>query len=429
MSEDKLTRNISISVFLISLAGEIAWAVENQFYNDFLSETLIGLGQKDLVPFAVALLVNITTIVGTVTTIIIGSYSDIIGKRKPLLLYGTIFWAVTTALFPVSALFSFLGFGIVIFTAILFDSIMTVFGATVKNAGLNAYVTDITTLKTRSKAMGIVQITVLISFLIVYGALGLLIDFIGYYIFFIIIGILVAVIGLLGVRWTEDSQYLEPMTISTYQHIRNTFKKQSSVDYKNFIIVLLIIAAWQIGLMVFFPYLLIYLRYTIGGGDLLFGLIIMAVAIVISIILSIPLGKLTNKLGRKKMTILSTLFLSIGTFLLGLSAELITLIIAGIITFVFYTGLSISTFTWVKDLYPPEGRGQFSGYWNLFSGTIPMIIGPIIGGTVYTLYGIEAIFDRTPVLVPPDLLFYVAAFVTLITLIPLIFAKEIKIER
>ncbi|TFF85792.1 MAG: MFS transporter [Promethearchaeota archaeon] len=429
MTEDKLTRNISISIFLISLASEIAWAVENQFYNDFLSETLIGLDQADIVPLAIALLVNITTIVGTIATIIIGSYSDVIGKRKPLLLYGIILWAITTALFPVSALFSFLGAGVVIFTAILFDSIMTFFGATTRNAGLNAYVTDITTLKTRPKAMGIVQITLLVSFLIVYGALGLLVDFIGYYVFFIIIGLLVGIIGILGVKNTKESIYLKPMTISTFQHIRNTFKKKSSVDYKNFIIVLLIIAAWQIGLYVFFPYLLIYLRYTVGGGDLLGGLIIMAVAVVVSIILSIPLGKLTNKLGRKKMTLISTLFFSLGIFLLGLSPELITLIIAGIITFVFYTGLSISTFTWIKDLYPEEGRGQFSGYWNLFSGTIPMIIGPIIGGTVYSLFGVEAIFNGNPVLIPPDLLFYVAAFVTLITLIPLIFAKEIKIER
>lgn len=155
----------------------------------------------------------------------------------------------------------------------------------------------------------------------------------------------------------------------------------------------------------------------------------MSVAIVISIILSLPLSKLTNKIGRKKMTLISTLLLSLGIFLIGVSQELFFLLIAGIITFVFYTGLCISTFTWIKDLYPEEGRGQFSGYWNLFSGTIPMIIGPIIGSTVYSLFGIEAIIKGEDVLVPPDLLFFVAALVTLITLIPLYFAKEIKIKK
>lgn len=429
MSDNKLARNLSISVFLISLAGEIAWAVENQFYNDFLSVTLNGLKAPYLVPLAVTLLVNITTSVGTLATIIVGSYSDVIGKRKPLLLYGIIFWAITTALFPVSALFSFLGVGTVIFTAILFDSIMTFFGATVKNAGLNAYVTDVTTLKTRSKAMGIVQITVLISFLIVYGALGFLIDYLTYYGFFIFVGVLVGLIGLLGVKKTEESRDLEPMTISTFQHIKNTFKKQSSVDYKNFLIVLLIISAWQIGLNVFFPYLLIYLRYTIGGGELIPGLAIMVVAIITSIILSIPLGKLTNRLGRKRMSIISTLLFSLGIFLLGISQEIISYLISGTMIFIFYTGLSISTFTWIKDLYPEEGRGQFSGYWNLFSGTIPMIIGPIIGGTVYFLFGIEDVIKGETVLIPPIELFFVAALVTLITLIPLYFAKEVKINK
>ncbi|MBD3196054.1 MAG: MFS transporter, partial [Candidatus Lokiarchaeota archaeon] len=199
MNEEKLPRNIFWSVTLLSLAGQIAWAVENQFYNDFIDETLITMGVPQLGPLAITLLVNITTIIGTLATIIMGSYSDVKGRRKPIMLYGFIFWAITTTLFPVSAFFSFLGVGVVIFTAILFDSIMTFFGGTALNAGFNAYVTDVTTLKNRSKAMGIAQITTLASLLIVYGVLGLLIDIIGYYPFFIVVGLLVGVIGLLGV--------------------------------------------------------------------------------------------------------------------------------------------------------------------------------------------------------------------------------------
>jgi MFS family permease len=425
MSEEKLPRNILISVTLLSLAGQIAWAVENQFYNDFIDETLIAMGVPEFGPIAITLLVNITTCVGTLATILMGSYSDVIGKRKPILLYGFIFWAITTSLFPLSALFNTYGFGVVVFTAILFDSIMTFFGGMSLNAGFNAYVTDVTTLKNRSKAMGIAQITVLASLVIVYGALGMLIDFIEYYMFFILVGILVGVIGLIGVKKTREPKGLEPMNISTFQHIKNTFRKKSSVNYKNFLTVLLVICSWQIGLNVFFPYLIIFLKHTLGNR--MMALMILFVALLISIMFSYPLGKLTNKLGRKRMTLISTLLFSLGMFFIGLSPELITLLLSGIMTFVFYTALSISTFTWVKDLYPSEGRGQFSGYWNLFSGTIPMIIGPIIGGIIAFNFGIKDIDSagRT-VFIPPDMLFFVAALVTLITLIPLIFAKEIK---
>jgi MFS family permease len=129
------------------------------------------------------------------------------------------------------------------------------------------------------------------------------------------------------------------------------------------------------------------------------------------------------------MTFISTLLFSLGIFFVGLSPEIITLLISGTLTFIFYAALSISTFTWVKDLYPEEGRGQFSGYWNLFAGTIPMIIGPIIGGIISTLYGVTALdeFGRT-IFIPPNLLFFVAAVVSLGTLIPLIFAKEIEVN-
>ncbi|GAI65327.1 unnamed protein product, partial [marine sediment metagenome] len=40
------------------------------------------------------------------------------------------------------------------------------------------------------------------------------------------------------------------------------------------------------------------------------------------------------------------------------------------------TSWMVASKTWIKDLYPEESRGQFSGYRNLFEGTIPMVIGP-----------------------------------------------------
>ncbi|MBD3193407.1 MAG: MFS transporter, partial [Candidatus Lokiarchaeota archaeon] len=186
-----------------------------------------------------------------------------------------------------------------------------------------------------------------------------------------------------------------------------------------------VICAWQIGLNVFFPFMIIYLKHTLGSR--MIALVVLFVALLVSIIFSYPLGKLTNKLGRKRMTLISTLLFSLGMFFIALSPETITILLSGIMTFIFYAGLSISTFTWVKDLYPSEGRGQFSGYWNLFSGTIPMLIGPIIGGIIAFSFGTTTTdaIGRT-IFIPPNLLFTVAAFITLLTLIPLYFAKEIK---
>ncbi|MEJ2293924.1 MAG: MFS transporter, partial [Candidatus Lokiarchaeota archaeon] len=121
MSE-KVSREIILRVVFLSLAGEIAWAVENQYYNVFLYEYISPL------PIYISIMVAITTTVGTIATIIMGSLSDVRGRRKPFLLYGYLFWAVTTAIFPLSAYFIPIGVGFAVFTAITFDSIMTFFG-------------------------------------------------------------------------------------------------------------------------------------------------------------------------------------------------------------------------------------------------------------------------------------------------------------
>ncbi|MEJ2293801.1 MAG: MFS transporter, partial [Candidatus Lokiarchaeota archaeon] len=116
---------------------------------------------------------------------------------------------------------------------------------------------------------------------------------------------------------------------------------------------------------------------------------------------------------------------SLSLFLFGLSNNEITLVITGTMWLVFYTALSVSTFAWVKDLYPSESRGQFSGYWNLFSGTIPMVIGPLIGGWIATEFGIYGEISPSQWgYIPPPLIYFVAAIFALITFIPLIFAKE-----
>ncbi len=84
------------------------------------------------------------------------------------------------------------------------------------------------------------------------------------------------------------------------------------------------------------------------------------------------------------------------------------------------------TFTWAKDLYPAESRGQFSGYWNLFSGTIPMIIVPLIGGWIATQFGEYSLIGDQMGFIPPPLIYFATALFALITFIPLLFAKEYK---
>ncbi len=415
----KLSKNILISVLLFSLAGQIAWAVENQYYNVFLYNVISPT------PFYISLMVAITTIVGTVSTILMGSISDIKGKRKPFLLYGFIFWAITTALFPLSALFTSISVEIAVVLAITFDSIMTFFGGMALNAALNAYMTDVTTLENRGKLISLSQMMLLLSLLIVFGVSGILINLFGYYIFFYIIALVVGIFGIIGGILIKESTTIETLNLSIFSHISNTFKKDKRVDYQNFFIILIVIMCWEIAVNVFFPFLLIYLEHFIGLSIIMSSLLIF-IAILLSIVLSYPVGILIDRFGRRKITFVSVLLFSISAIILGIFTEILTILIAGIILFLAYTSLSIATFTWIKDFYPEEGRGQFSGYWNLFSGTIPMIIGPLIGGWFATEFGRIAFINGELAYIPTSLIFLASGLIVLITLIPTFFAKELK---
>jgi len=415
----QIAQPIILSIALFSLAGQVAWAVENQYYNIFMYNVITPI------PIYVSIMVALSTIVGTIATIIMGAFSDVKGKRKPLLLYGFIFWSITTAMFPLSAGFIPISTEFAIFIAILFDVIMTFFGAMALNAGLNAYITDVTNLNNRGKVTSIAQMMVMVALLIVNGVGGLLITVLGYYIFFFIVGGLVLVLGLIGNVLIQESPDLNALEIGTFSQIRKTFRKENLRGYKDFFIVLLVITTWQIGLNIFYPFLMIYLQHNIGMSILTASILIF-IALLSSIILAYPLGILTDKIGRKRMTLISAIIFGLALFVFGFFTDIVMLLILGSIWATFYLGITISTFSWAKDLYPEENRGEFSGYWNLFSGTIPMVIGPLIGGWLATVFGIYKLIDVNWGYVPTSIIFFISGIVVLLTVIPLYFAKEAR---
>jgi MFS family permease len=412
---EKLPKRFVICIILFALAGEIAWAVENQYYNVFMYNVIAP------VPLYISIMVALSTIVGTVAAIIMGSYSDVKGKRKPFLLYGFILWAITTIMFPFAAFLRPVIIAVTI--AILFDCIMTFFGSTAYNAAFNAYITDETTLDNRGKATGITQITFLLAILIVYGASGFLITWFGYFIFFYIIGILVAVFGIIGAVLMEEPIGLEPLDVSTYVHLKNSFSKEQTQIDRNFFMVLIIIAVWNIGLYTYFPFLLIYLQHYVGLSITLASILVF-IALAISIVFAYPIGMSTDKIGRKKIAIISVITYAIALVFFAFTMNIILLVVFGVFWVVSMTSLRITTWTWAKDLYPAENRGQFSGFMNAFSGTIPMLIGPFIGAWIAAEYGSPIVIGGIAGTIPPPLIFIAGAIIILFTLIPIYFAKE-----
>ncbi|MFX0025619.1 MAG: MFS transporter [Candidatus Hermodarchaeota archaeon] len=416
---EKLPRRIIWSIILLSFSGELAWAVENQFFNLFIYKEIAP------VPLYVSLLVAITAVVSTVTTILMGALSDVRGKRKVFLLIGYIFWTITTAIFPIAGLFQPVWLAVTI--AIIFDSIMTFFGATANDATLNAYVTDVTTLENRGKVSSLKEIMFMTATLIVYAFSSFLIETFDFYSYFYIIAILVGIFGIPGALITPEPKDLKPNELGFKRTIKRTFTIGTIKANKDLFIVLISVGLSSIAFNIFFPFVLIYLQYELLLDPLIASLLIF-IALLTSIIAAYPMGKLVDKIGRKKIGLFAIIIESIGLLLFAFSRIEIFLAITSSLWVFGMLSYNIATKTWLKDLYPEDKRGQFHGYFLLFSVLIGMTIGPLIGGLIAEIFGTPYIDPETtiPGFIPPPILFIIAGIMMLLALIPLFAAKEVE---
>ena len=88
----------------------------------------------------------------------------------------------------------------------------------------------------------------------------------------------------------------------------------------------------------------------------------------------------------------------------------------------------IASQAWANDLFPEEKAGQFSGYFLFANVLMGMVIGSPIGGLIGQLWGKPVVVDGIPGMAPPPLIFFIAAFVVILAIIPIIKAKEKQVE-
>lgn len=415
-----LNQRIWIAVALLAFSGQLAWAVENQFFNTFLYNTIT----PD--PRPVSWMVAASAVTATVTTLLMGTLSDRTrsrwGRRRPFLLFGYLAWGVMTALFPSAAFFRPVGLAIAM--AILFDCLMTFCGSTANDAALNAYVTDVTTSENRGRMMSVIELLTWVAILIVYGGSGLLIENLGYFAFFYLIGGLVFVMGLVGGLLAQEEVPTDVPQKSYWKQLTEAFQWKTLTANQDFFLVLLGISLWAIAQNVFFPYLIIYLQHYIQL-DTMTATITIAVSILVGgIALAWPIGLLVDRWGRKPTALVAVGAEMLGLVLFSLSRTLVPLLATGILWLIPLTAWTIATGTWSKDLLPEDRRGQFLGFYLFFLVMIPMVLGPLVGGWLGTRFGIPTVINGQPGFIPTPLLFQVAGAATLLAAIPIGFAKE-----
>ena len=85
-SKTKISKRVWSALIIFGLFGQLAWVVENMYFNVFLYNTI----SDD--PKYIADMVAASAVTATLTTLLMGAFSDKIGKRKHFIVYGYIIW-------------------------------------------------------------------------------------------------------------------------------------------------------------------------------------------------------------------------------------------------------------------------------------------------------------------------------------------------
>ena len=426
MKEKKSTPlggRVWFSAVFFGLIGQIAWIVENMYFATFAQDIFANSGRADMSYGVTTAMVILSAIAATVTTIFAGGLSDKVGRRKPFIAIGYIFWGFTIMLFallPMKAEASMVA--VIAVLLVVFDCLMTFAGSTSNDAAFNAWVADVTDETNRGKLNSILAILPVIAVVIVFVGLG------GFYnsanesnaLFFIILGIIPIVAGILALFVLRDAPDLKKSEGQNY--LAETFYGfRKDVIRKNRMIYVCLAAACIVGIaqQTFFSYLINFLIVTLNLADSF--VIPMAVIIVGAAVFTAVMGILFDKFGRKHFYYPLLLIMVLGI----LSFWALQFMDGGMKTFVLYAGgvlmmggiLSLTgAFTSSFQDYLPEGtEGRFQGVRMCFMVLIPMIIGPIIS----LLIGLDAMGMNGENFVPPYAMFLAAALVALLAAIPI----------
>lgn len=426
-------------LILFGLIGQIAWSVENMYFNLFVFDTIAP--NLD----AVTLMVQLSGVTATVTTLVAGTLSDKTGNRRKFIAYGYLIWGVTVALFGFLSVDSTQAlFGLDLQTAITVtltavvvgDCVMTVFGSTANDAAFNAWVTDNTKEEFRGKVEGVLSVLPLFAMLIVAGGFGILKDLLTYKWLFFALGIVISACGAIGIFTIKDSPLLEKK--GTLKDIVYGFKPEVVKDNQGLYIALCVMGVYGIACQIFMPYLIIYMT-TYLGFEVLEYSIVFGGAIVIGAVINILLGGVTDRMNKAKL-----LYVAAGVFAAGLLGmyfahfdnKMATLIVFGLFGLVMITGyilVSALCGAIVRDHTPEKDAGKLQGVRMIFSVLIPMVLGPMIGNAInkaanIPLPDMSSADAMTTAYIPAPEIFLVAAALSalLFLVIPFLVEKTAK---
>ena len=464
LNSEKLSILNWFNVCLFCLIGGIAWNLENMYFNTFLYNEIYATATKEAVlgamepSTAVSRMVALSAVTAVVTTFIMGTFSDRLKNRKVFISIGYILWGGITATFGfitkenVAAITGLSDAAQVltctVWAVIIMDMVMTFMGSTSNDSAFNAWVTDITTPTSRPKVETAFTIVGFVAMGIVMGA-GTVTQsgLVSYKLFFGILGILVAIAGVIGLFTLKEPAHIvkEEKKTSYWADLFYGFKPSVIKENSTLYLILIAMTLFNCAFQVFFPYLIVYLQYVVlespANKELLstsLPTVIIVGVIAVAILLAgiIVLMKVASK---KKLLafIPAVAALIVGLLILSTSNNLFVMLAGIAPTVIGYLVLTIQLSASIRDFTPPEKTGLFQGIRMIFFVLIPMVVGPAIGDYACRSAGATYIQENivagekvlTELSVPDAKMFLYSAIVSAFVFIPLFFLRKKELDK
>lgn len=410
------------SLILFGLVGQFAWTIENMYFNVFLYNTIT----QD--PTYIAAMVAASAVAATLTTLFMGALSDRVGKRKAFICGGYLLWGVSTAAFGFISVENMQGLfpaanavHLAAVAVIVMDCVMTFFGSTANDAAFNAYVTDTVEDGKRGKVESVLAILPLISMLVIFGLFDSMTQKGEWQKFFLIFGALTTLTGLIGLMLIKDPP-LAKKSEPFWQSLLYGFRPSVIGQHPKLYLSLACACVFSIAVQIFFPYLIIYMQHYLGLDSYA---LVLGVVLIVASLASVLLGRLIDKVGKLRFTLISAVTMLLGLILMYIARDMIFVMVAGSVMMSGYMLVTAALSAQVRDLTPKDKAGHFQGIRMIFAVMLPMLIGPFIGSHVIVSSGATYVELGVVKAVPTPSIFLAAGIALFALAVPVFFLRRL----
>ena len=392
MEKNRISGRVWFNLLLFGLMGQIAWNVENMYFNTFLFNRIGGTTRD------INVMVAASAATAVLTTFVMGAFSDRRGKRKPFICVGYILWGITVtvfgfisrehtaALFPALAPVSVVA--VTVSAVVVMDCVMTFMGSTCNDAAFNAWITDVTDEKNRGSVESVNAILPVAAMLLVTVGFGAGATALGYSACFFGLGAIVILAGIAGLFTLKDSPRTAPSEGRYWQEL--IYGLRPSVVKENRRLYLLFAAQClaAVAMQVVTPYIFIYLQHYLGFDfNSAVGVltenplktVIAGIAAAAFIAAVLFFGKLTDRVGRDVFLLPSVLLQAAGLLLAFPMKSIFSFAAAAAVFGLGAMAFNIVISAAIRDATPPDRVGAFQGVRMIFMVLLPMVIGPALG--------------------------------------------------